>query len=92
MSGLSCPWPASGWEAVLPARLPGSGFPVSRPARSPRQPELLRTRQGWVCARSDRGPLSGWRTDERLARGARWERLEKQIASRPAPSRFHSLP
>lgn len=47
--GLSCPWPASGWEAVLPAPQPRTGFPVLLPEKTPRQPELLYIRQGWIC-------------------------------------------
>lgn len=89
--GLFCPWPASVWEAVLPAPQPGTGVPVLLPEKTPRQPELLYIRQGWICPAPRPGPFTGWRTDAQVAQGARVDTFREAHRQPPTSSRLRPL-
>lgn len=84
--GLFCPWPASGWEAVLPAPQPGTGVPVLLPRR-PRASRSSFTfvRDGSVPRRDRDRSLDG-EPMRRSRKGRGWTRLEKHIASPRLPA------
>lgn len=92
--GLSCPWPARWLGRGSPSSgLPGAGFPVRRPDATPRQPELLGTRRGWMCPRAaTRGCLLDGEPTRRSRAGRGQKRSEKRTARRGASGRLRALP
>lgn len=83
--GLSCPWPAGGWEAVLPARLPRTGSPVRRPDDTPQEPDLLCTCGEWICPGAETRDCSlNGEVEAQVARAAGTETFREANCQPPA--------
>lgn len=65
--------------------------PCTPPKKTPRQPELLYIRQGWICPAPRPGPFTGWRTDAQVAQGARVDTFREAHRQPPTSSRLRPL-